>query len=129
VEAYCCPCPANKLRVSSLRWPPQDEQPKKAQGEKKTKKLKTKVDGACQKCRQTAGKRVFPSTLKFQTSHHLDCQKKISNHLTNKHEQTNVREKKKKSRQQNLSTHMSTRSRPTASKKKKKKEEKSRKNR
>jgi hypothetical protein len=37
VEAYCCPCPANKLRVSSLRWPPQDEQPKKAQGEKKTK--------------------------------------------------------------------------------------------
>lgn len=49
---------------------------KRAQGEKKTKKLKTKVDGACQKCRQTGVKRVFPSTLKFQTSHHLGSKKK-----------------------------------------------------
>lgn len=51
---------------------------KRAQGEKKTKKLKTKVDGACQKCRQTGVKRVFPSTLKFQTSHHLGSKKKRS---------------------------------------------------
>ncbi len=77
VEAYSCPCPANKLRVSSLRWPPQ-EATKKAQGKKKLK-TKNKSGWGLPKMSPNCRQKSFQSTLKFQTSNHLCSTKKNRN--------------------------------------------------
>lgn len=129
VEAYSCPCPANKLRVSSLRWPPQDEQPKKGSRREINKKQKEKVDGGPVKNVAKLPAKEFAVYFEIPNVTSSRLPKKISNHLTNKHEQTKcTRKEEKEPPAESIYAHVYSIT-SNGIKEKKRKKEKSRKNR